>query len=1736
MNERWRTMFILLLALLATLTFAQNPPGQWQKPYFISMIPEKITVGEYDSVVREQPISMWEEIDYPYKMVQLNYQGSDIQIRLQPAHLGAQLERTDDKWYITITNRLDYEQLAHRMSMLVLVVEGDVKQTISVPIQLVNILDNVPVMFSEGPCDVEEHRTDFLSNCSYTVNHKDGFIPNEIEGKYTNRLEFVIPEAESQFFVLAETEQPDSYNKKFRLRVLKALDYTQQALFNFPTTVYDLNRTHNFTMNLVVQVRNVESRSPIFTRPFTTQRILEKTAYETLVTAIDGDTGLNQPVCYDLRTQNETHAKYFQIDPDETGKNGVLKVAPINRDAEKNEFYQFTIFAYKCHNRDFIVSSDAAIILDDINDNIPVFDVEPRRLAFWENTLMELPFEKFNVEDIDLGIHATYDLSLRENVSNTLLPEADSFSIIPKSGYQLSTFTLTIVNTSKLDYELPERQQFELIATATEVAEASHSSRQVVTIELLNWNDEVPAFDKETYEISIEETIGKDEKLVTVHITDRDVDDSVDLKILSRIGDDLNVIRLNNSDEMQAAVPTFSFQIRTGRDEIFDWDVATEVLVQLQATDTLQTDKHEPLHQVYAQVVITVLDVNNKPPSITLPRGRIHIAENSEPNTAATIGDEEAIIIGTDPDTTADLEFSIDWKATYGVKAGVPVTDIFEDCLVFDVDATNPNRVLARIRVNPELDQETINKRLDYEAYETLFLTVRLVDKAQVIPPNDTEAIVVLQIDDVNDNPPIFIDGTLEVERFVMEEAETGTIVGSISAIDIDGPEFNKIYYSIAAKNPDQEGLISIDPMGMLFVNATKLKIGCDVPITYDIPLLITLTDGLFVTNGSIKINITDTNNKFPTFKAVPSEVKIFEKSSSGTEIVRLEVDDLDRDEVFHTVAFEIDLMTFPDLQNYFEVNRLANNSGERLQQTGVVFVKENNRILDRDSGTDRFTITVKVRDNPNSSGRRNTEQSSFTLILLDINDQQPVMPQLEGLKVSEDAHENDVILQHFEATDRDDRNTPNAKIHYRIEHITAAGGNSPGLEADPERIGTLFKLQPVDEYVSRLEVGHTLKGFYGSWSVEIEACDRGNEYELIKDSPRWCSSATYLILVEPVNYMAPVIVFPRDDERIRLSFESLANGKPLLNTQGETIPHFGAHDTDGGDFGVVTFYLQSQDPFSQDHTYFQLNPVDKHHAQLVLAQADAIGTKSYRVTVHARDGGNLSAEPVDVVIAFINMTGEPEFHHGDLPFETDFTENEDGMLEERIIPAAIDPKNAELPPDEQKAIFYFIDVSYGNASHLFQLNEETRILRLTQELDREEIPSHEIRVIATNNINGPTGPVPADSRSLLIVRIKVNDVNDNPPVFRQRSYSAGITTNDYKGKILFVVIADDPDEDDVVSYTIEEGSLEVHGENLPTVPFPFELASDSGQLSLAVEIKDRMNGFYTFTIVARDLVFHNDTVPAKIYLIVESNRVKFVFVNPVEDINTPEMRSFLESQFSAHYELECNIDDVVRGSIDGDGRAAGDMLSDVRAHFIRDNEAVEAIEIQQRSNDRVFVANLKRALSEKQLLLQDVPVTSVEFLETKSEILQIILIVIASALALICVIMLVAFCMKMRSMNRQLKALSTDFGSIASDLNGGRKVPTTNIFSVEGSNPVLTDKEFLKGAFDDVSVQSYESDFVGIDNDMFTNKKRESLNPALVDHVRQRSLNPMANREEASTSKAEPKAAENNDELSYRF
>uniref|UniRef100_A0A182VRC6 Cadherin domain-containing protein n=1 Tax=Anopheles minimus TaxID=112268 RepID=A0A182VRC6_9DIPT len=1726
-DVRCSAMFSAVLWFVLLLPIAVVHGQQWGDPKFVSENTENVSLAAFDPLFLQQDVWMVEEMDVPFALLCLNYQGPpEPSISQAPSNLEVELKRANDgRWCIYINRRQDYE-VDKRSNIIFLVVENSaIPYTISVT--LVNILDNAPVMTAEGSCEIEELRDNFDSDCLFSVYHADGFQENGIGNSSTNVLSFEIEDAagagEHFEYVPADKTHPQpNYNKMYQLRVKKALDYTEKAIFNFITTVYDLDRTHSFSMNTIIQVRNVDSRPPIFSRPFTSERIMEKEKFETRVIAIDRDTGLNKPICYELTTDEPKYQKYFDIGQSD----GLLTVQPIDRDAEQNELYTFTIVAYKCHNKLLSTSSEGAIILEDKNDNFPEIAMQPVELEFWENTVMELKFEQFTINDRDLGEHARYNVRLAETVSG-IQQATSSFTIIPESGYQLVSFTINIINAAQLDYELPERQTFQLHVTAQEPIEPTHQNTQAITIRLRNWNDEVPKFGRENYQTSVLETVGAGTLLATVAITDRDIDDSIKLTVLGRLSESLEVVQLPIGIDPTSSEPLYRFEINTIQADIFDYDIAKEVIVQLQGEDTLRTEKNEPIHQIFSQLTITVIDVNNKPPQISLPRGTMHILENSVAESEVIIGEDEvAQIIGTDPDTEAELEFSIDWNNSYGTKSGVRAkAETYENCFYIHEVKETRQRIVGTIRVNPEFPLE-----VDYEMYDTLFLSIQLVDRNQTIKPNTAETVVAIQIDDENDNRPFFDENTLTVERSVKEQSDAGVTIGNIIAYDIDGPGNNEMTFSMEPLDPAHRDWMDIDQNGIIRVKANQ-SIDCDTPPTDVVLQNVTVSDWKWGTWHVFTIVLMDTNNKQPYHDPFPDDglVYKFEKIPSNTDIVQVVGRDQDRDVPFHTVSYEINYRDFPQLQRYFEVG-----------STGRVYVKENNDQLDRDGGLSSIMINIVMVDNAGGFGIQNRVSTNINVMLLDINDHYPELPELpaEELEVSEDHKQGHTIKADFAATDLDDRETPNAKINYYVREIS------------PARDTEIFSLERVDEYSASLKVAQDLKGFHGTWTLQVEACDRGSEYKPIIELPapaeNNCRTRAYEVVVMPFNYNSPTIIYPTRNAQIRLKYDSLKNGSTLVDTNGSPLPNFVAVDDDGGIYGHVTFSLRSTNDNEKDHEVFRVEKVDEKMGQLVLENDQAVEPfpKNYSITVIARDGGDKQSE-TSIFIVFINMTGEPAFLQ--TSFDTDFTENEDGLDETRQLPFAEDPKNAGLPPGAQTNVFYFIDERYGNASHLFALHRETNVLRLARMLDREEIPAHEIRVVATNNENGPPASLDESSPSVLVVRIKVNDVNDNPPVFQQQFYAAGITTNDRVQKPLFRVYAEDPDEDEIIRYEVVAGSEQAVGENLSTDTLPFRLHPTSGELTLVQKVQPNQKGYYRFTIIAFDKDdTHNDTVEAKVYIVSESNRVTFVFLNSVEEIDQPDVREFLAIQLTASYGMECNIDDIDQALSDRQEGSSSSALTDVRTHFIQDNQAVEASRIQQRSSNRTFVTELKASLRLRNLSLQDVPPPAQEALTEADETLQIILIVVSAALAVLCVILFVAFFIKIRSLNRQLKALSaTDFGSISSELNGkpARNVPTTNIFSIEGSNPVLNDNEFGRmggGVYDDLSLQSEESDFNDMDKDIFSPKRKESLNPAFLEHLRQRSLNPMANGKDKSTEITDgsnhKKLDETDDELSHRF
>lgn len=135
------------------------------------------------------------------------------------------------------------------------------------------------------------------------------------------------------------------------------------------------------------------------------------------------------------------------------------------------------------------------------------------------------------------------------------------------------------------------------------------------------------------------------------------------------------------------------------------------------------------------------------------------------------------------------------------------------------MDRSNSNRVIGYVVVNPAFAPLLI----DYEEYEVIYLAVSVTDIAQEINEGTSEgesmimitnniiiysihcklycyiflAVLTIRINDLNDNYPLFIRDTLNTQRSVVEEARPNTLIGTVFSNDIDGPQFNKITYSI---------------------------------------------------------------------------------------------------------------------------------------------------------------------------------------------------------------------------------------------------------------------------------------------------------------------------------------------------------------------------------------------------------------------------------------------------------------------------------------------------------------------------------------------------------------------------------------------------------------------------------------------------------------------------------------------------------------------------------------------------------------------------------------------------------------------------------------------------------------------------------------------------------------------------------------------------------------------------
>ncbi|XP_061386106.1 cadherin-23-like [Musca vetustissima] len=1623
----------------------------WQEPYFLNANTDGISwITANNSAASVQKISVREELSVPYILAKINYNGTEGTPTLgafdigDNSLLGARINITDNEWYITIEKRQDFENPLQRIYFFQVYIKdasdaNSVEQSVFVTLE--NIFDNKPtVTYGPSPCRVEELHSDYLTECIFSIYDPDGMDRNNIH------IAVEGDSSQTSTFAFVEFGETTTYEKQYKLKILKELHFDEKALYNLDVKVYDANNNSG-DIFAILEVIDLPNRDPIWVKPLTTATFNEKSEQFFTLKAIDGDTGINKPICYRLQFEDD-YSNIISINT----SSGILHVKPIDRDVLNQQIFNFNTCAYKCDNASWTICNSTILIVQDINDHIPEIVLKPQTVQILEGKYLTLPLEQFYVEDVDLGTNASYNIYFIND--NGSIQYSNAFAMIPNSGYQKTDFSLSVTQADKLDYENEDWRSFQLKLLAKEVENADHQNEFSLRIELINWNDEWPVFELDTYELELYENITMNTNIIQIQAIDRDVDDEVIHSLVGNIeGIDINPltgwISINGSN-------------------VFDYERQSLMILQIQAKDTLNTSFEETLHTSYTQLQIKVLDVNDETPELRMPRLIINVTENAQPLTLITNKIE-----ARDPDTMANLQFDIIWSASYATKGGQEVaSSLFLECFIIEAVKETRNLVYGHLKINPDFTHE-----IDYEKYDTIFLTIRVCDINQEIGENSTTAVLTIRIDDLNDNPPQFAAGTLEEVRYVTEMGDIMNTIGTIEAFDIDGPGNNNITFALRPiGNLTNPGLISInETTGLLRVTGL---IQCDVPKIYHLEYEVLITDSMHTVRGKFNISIIDINNQVPQLDIFEQQVSIYENSTTGQYVGHVKAFDNDRDSPHNSLEFSIN-SAFTDLHNIFQINIT----------TGEVYVNlRNGFILDRDMGVTYHYIPIDIKDNYNFlnavSGPVNQRSTFLNVTLLDVNDNAPKMPDSKQI-IFEFSEADDKVkyLSYFIALDRDEENTRNSELVYTILSIKPVMDNNPNVSSYED----LFTMTTLDNRIGKLECQKSLKGFYGIWQLEIEASDNG--------LPKLKNISVYEVNVKPYNFHIPQIQYPIQHKSIRICYSLQEPLRPLYEADCSTrLRHFEVSDPDGGEYGDVHFEISSDVGHDQ---YFQLSKESRNSTNLYVKNVLPAGI--YLINLRAIDGGgSTSAILKNLKIVFVDMLGNPMFL--ETSFITTFTENSTGLLEERYIPEARDPKNEGLDDTEELyRLYYFIDDTiYTENSELFQLNSTTRQLKLKTALDRELIDELQIRIKVTNNENGLITN-PNSINYTLVVNIHVIDVNDNSPKFMQKLYAGGLTSKDSIGKSILMLKAEDPDLDDRITYTIDIDSYESHLKNVvKNVSDLISLDPETGELNLISYVPNNMEGYMMFNVTALDLLNHSDITSVKIFIVSESNRVKFVFLSDIQVIRRQE--KLLRDQLQNLYDYDiCNIDSIedVTNARSQNARQSTNnstgFITEVKAHFIHNNEAVDAYEIKKKSNDLAFISRLQNTLQTYNLILNDIP-----HLEAEKESplvdnwLLTGLVGLCTTLGLIALSMTVLYVVKVRSLKRQLKAFEpAEFGSIASNLNRIAG-PSANIFSVEGSNPIFQKQNneniVPRGVYDNETSSDSDSDdddeFEGLHND----------------------------------------------------
>ena len=1080
-------------------------------------------------------------------------------------------------------------------------------------------------------------------------------------------------------------------------------------------------------------------------------------------------------------------------------------------------------------NPDGLQSTSHSILIrvTDENDNSPVFSADAYTAMVIENSPLGTFVVNVSATDADSGLLGEVHYSIVASNNSGL------FSIAAISG--------TITVNGNIDREAINT--LSLIVRATDLGGNPRSTETTVTVNVLDSNDNVPVLNSSEYTMNISESAEVSSFVLAVTATDNDATSPNNQITYSLTGSDIGHFSIAQNGDINLA-SALDFEIQ-----------------EVHSFFAVAVDGGNPSLTSTAEVTITVINENDLPPVVNGDRN-ISILESTSEGTRIT-------------------------QVTATGEEGETIT--------FSLNITSP------FIIDSQEGVISVNETLDFEMTTSYLLQVIVSDGLFTVVHE-----LLVNIIDVNDNTPVI---TSAGPFMFSEEISLNTSIGNITANDADSGVNAQLTYALL--QPENLEFFSINSItGEIFTAARIDRESIDTSnpepnITITATLQVTDNGSpVLSTSGNVEFHIIEINDNAPQFVNPIDSTDVRETTPVGELVTQVSASDADigGDPIAYMITgsplFAINSSTGVialagsldyEMATEHTINVTASNPDGLTSPPHSILVRvinENDNFpvftmnpynasvlegsingafvvtvqaTDDDSGMlgevrysitdgnigDAFTVnTTNGEITVNNDIDREvisaymltvtatdlgipsrSSQCRIVITIGDINDNSPLFdPLLYTVSVLENVSVN-YFLTTVMVTDADI--PPNSDITYSIIEGSDLFNISQG--------GSLFTASSLDFETAT------------SHSIVVQA-------ENSDATPILSALGTVTVSVQDVNDQPPTLVV---NTMITVSEQASINS---------AVTQFSVQDLEVGD--EITFQLSGN--------MSEVFSIDPSTGLLTLAQAlDFEMQQLYILLVTANDGIFTSNMEVQVNVQ---------------------DENDNSPIFQEFGPFTI---MEELPSDSLVGTVVASDADSGengnlsytitrNVANLFAINSTTGEIRTTSMLDRESLVTMNLFVPPTST---ESITVQAEDNGLptlfsqVVVRITLEDINDNSPTFVMFQENLTYPENIFNNSVILEVAATDPDQDDngVVMYSIATGD--------PNTSLPFAIDSSTGVVTTIDTLDRETVDYYIFEIVASD----NGTVvqSSSIEIIVD---VTDINDNPPVFQNTPYMETIPEN------------------------------------------------------------------------------------------------------------------------------------------------------------------------------------------------------------------------------------------------